>query len=116
MKGLNPMQDELKNLFPLMMLRGLNTPICAAYLITKPVFVIGKAKECDARLFFSSEISRRHAQISWANGSYTIIDLNSTNKTYLNGCVLEPQKAYPLRPQDTVSFSGFTFLVEQLEL
>ena len=101
---------------PLMMLSGVNTPVCAVYLINKPLFVIGKAADCDAVLHFSSEISRKHAQISWADGRYTLIDLGSTNHTYLNGKMLIPNQPYPIRERDMISFSGFTFVAEQLTL
>lgn len=103
-------------LSPRILLSGVNTPVCALYLVTGSSFLLGKDSRCDAVLYFSSEISRQHARITWAGGQYSIEDLNSTNHTYLNGALLSPGAAYPLTPGDTVTLSSFTFLVEQLAL
>lgn len=45
---------------------------------------------------FQMGISRRHAKIRRAETGYEIIDLGSTNGTWLNGQRLAPEKPYPL--------------------
>lgn len=95
-----------------MMLYGINTPVCAIYLVTKPEFSVGYSSDCDAVLSFSREISRHHARIIWENGIYSVIDSNSTNHTFLNGKVLEPEKSYELRGGDQLSFASFLFDVK----
>lgn len=108
--------EELYEMSPLVFLSGLNTPTCTMYLVNRPSFIIGRAEECNAALRFSSAISRKHARIDWQEGRYTLTDLGSTNHTYINGVELIPNKPYPLKPRDTVSFSDFSFLVEPLAL
>lgn len=101
---------------PTLILNGINTPVCAAYLITKPHFVIGKSHESDAIMDFSSEISRTQACIDWTENGYTITDLNSTNRTFLNGSVLAPDMPYELNSGDVVTFSWFQFRVSKLNV
>ena len=114
-----PMHEELTGhcapRSPLL-LTGLNTPVCAAYLVEKLPFVLGKAEDCDAVLYFSSEISRHHARIDHTGDHVTITDLGSANHTRLNGGLLTPNAPYPIKPGDQVSFSVFNFLVEELRL
>ena len=45
---------------------------------------------------FQLGVSRRHAIIRETEDGYEIIDINSTNGTWLNGQRLVPNKAYPL--------------------
>ncbi|PJI07949.1 MULTISPECIES: type VII secretion protein EssC [Clostridium] len=47
-------------------------------------FTIGRAKFNDI-VFDDIKVSEKHAEIFEDNGKYVIVDLNSTNKTYLNG-------------------------------
>lgn len=42
-------------------------------------------------------VSRRHAMIRRANGGYEVIDLESTNGTWLNYKLLLPNQPYPLQ-------------------
>jgi len=42
-------------------------------------------------------VSRRHAKIRRANGGYEVIDLESTNGTWLNYKLLLPNQPYPLQ-------------------
>ena len=95
-----------------MLICGVNTRPCAAYLVTKPDFVLGKSSGCDGVLDFSDEVSREHARISWADGQYTITDLNSRNGTFLNGRKLAGGEAYPLHAGDRIGISAFLFSVE----
>lgn len=95
-----------------MIIAGINTSTCATYLIDKPVFTLGKASACDGILDFSEEISREHARISWADGKYTITDLNSMNGTFLNGRPVPPNQPQPLKEGDRIGISTFLFSVE----
>ena len=47
-------------------------------------------------------ISRRHAEISYDNGSYLLRDLGSKNGTFLNGERLEPNAVRVLQARDRV--------------
>ncbi|MBE6766518.1 MAG: FHA domain-containing protein [Ruminococcaceae bacterium] len=55
-------------------------------LLNKPSFRIGKEKKyCDYFVFDNNAVSRSHADIVTREKRYFIIDLNSTNKTYIDG-------------------------------
>jgi len=46
--------------------------------------VVGRGSECDIVLH-DNQVSRRHAEITYRDGSYWIKDLGSTNQTFVNG-------------------------------
>jgi hypothetical protein len=52
--------------------------------LTKRTMVIGRSRDCDITID-DSNISRRHAEIRQENGSYWIVDLDSTNGVEVNG-------------------------------
>jgi hypothetical protein len=60
----------------------------SAYFLTHPVTVIGRAAECDLRLD-DPGVSRRHAELRYADGKVGIIDLGSTNGISVNGRAVE---------------------------
>ncbi len=99
---------------PTLFLWGINTPVCAAYLINKPSFTLGKAETCDGVLGFSEEISREHARITYHDGVYYLSDLGSTNKTYLNGQMLNPDEETHLNIGDRVTLSVYSFNVDHI--
>lgn len=60
-------------------------------------------------------VSRRHAEFTKnGEGKVFITDQKSTNKTYVNNCVLEPYQAVELHDGDEVRLANedFTFIVE----
>ena len=81
-------------------------------LIDKEYFLIGKdPRICDIRIK-QKNISRQHAVIQfrkirkekeWEIVPY-LIDLNSTNGTYLNGDKIDNKKYYELREKDQLNF------------
>lgn len=93
---------------------GVNTPVCVQLLINLPEFLLGKNDSCNGNLSFNGEISREHCKIVWHDNQYFIVDLNSTNGTYLNGEMLVPNQEYPIQPGDYLRLSASTFLVEQI--
>jgi NADPH-dependent 2,4-dienoyl-CoA reductase/sulfur reductase-like enzyme/pSer/pThr/pTyr-binding forkhead associated (FHA) protein len=62
-----------------------------------------------------SSISRRHAEISYANGQYVVRDLGSANGTFLNGSRLEANKAYPLKANDRLRFGSVSYTFQAKE-
>lgn len=109
---INSKTDDV--LSPELFLWGINTPVCAAYLINKPTFTLGKAETCDGVLAFSDEISREHARITCRDGVYYISDLGSTNKTYLNGQLLIPNEETQLNVGDRITLSVYSFSVDHI--
>ncbi len=78
------------------------------------VLVLGKSPECDL-IMLEGEISRQHAQIIHnSNNELYLVDLGSTNGTFVNGRKLEPGVPYQIKINDKISFSsslgnGITF-------
>ncbi|HLX39999.1 MAG TPA: FAD-dependent oxidoreductase [Ktedonobacteraceae bacterium] len=59
-----------------------------------------------------NSISRRHAEIHYANGQYMLHDMGSTNGTYINDQRVMENSTTMLQPDDRVSFGkdiAFTF-------
>lgn len=66
--------------------------------LDKGSLLLGRRAGCDI-IFSDSSVSRRHAQIEWSRGQYSIIDLGSTNGTKVNGVRVTSRV---LEPGDTV--------------
>jgi ABC-type multidrug transport system ATPase subunit len=83
-------------------------------LLVKFAFVHGQATEVvvgrssSAQIVLNNNvISSQHAQLIFdANGNLYVIDLNSSNGTFLNDRKLEPGVPYQIRENDKLSFSG----------
>jgi len=56
-------------------------------------------------------ISSNHAKVTRANNEWFITDLNSTNKTYVNGAKLEPNVPVKIKQNDVVMLANVTFTV-----
>src|SRR5689334_23354500 len=54
------------------------------YELSEGETIIGRLPDCDI-VVSNSQVSRRHAQITGASGTYRIADHGSTNGTYVNG-------------------------------
>ena len=70
--------------------------------------VIGRSDGCDIR-FLDMKISRNHCQIRKKLDGYFIKDLGSTNKTILNGEVIEDERK--LEVGDLIDLGDVTLLV-----
>lgn len=77
----------------------------------KPV-VIGRSASADAVIVDAEGVvSRRHAEVAWADGSWRITDLLSKHGTHVNGNKLTPGLATTLRDGDRVRIGPWTFRV-----
>ena len=56
-------------------------------------------------------ISSRHAKVDLLGNEWYITDLNSSNKTYLNGCVLTPNVPAKLTDKDSLVLANISFTV-----
>lgn len=78
--------------------------------INKPVFRVGKERSyVDYFIADNGAISRSHADIITRNGRVYIRDLNSKNRTYVNGSVLAPEVETELFHGDTVKLANEEF-------
>jgi len=73
----------------------------------KPVVVVGRNKDCDLRFDVQKDldVSGRHAEIWFADGTYTLHDPGSTNGTFVNGERIgkEPRE---VKSGDRIQFGG----------
>lgn len=56
-------------------------------------------------------VSRRHIQIAYVDGAFTMTDLNSTNGTMLNGRFVAPAHSQRLRPFDQITLGQLRLTV-----
>src|SRR5229473_3676962 len=61
-------------------------------------------------LIDNDSVSRRHAEISYANGQYVLRDVGSANGTMVNEKRLEPGSTHLLKHNDRVRFGQVTYL------
>ncbi len=57
-------------------------------------------------------MSRRHAEVIFKSGTWLVKDLGSTNKSKLNGELLEPQREYPVKQGDRIMLADQEFTVK----
>lgn len=80
-----------------------------------PTRILTVGRELDAVLFINHHaVSRRHAEITYANGHFLLRDLGSKNGTFLNDKRLEPHNMHILNPHDQVRFG--TVMVYTLQV
>ena len=73
-------------------------------------FSIGRARECDF-VIDSPDVSRLHARFDFDHQQVYIMDLGSTNGTYLNNHPLEPNKQAKLRAGDEINIGNVALLL-----
>src|SRR5690606_12316477 len=59
-------------------------------------------------------VSRYHAQISYYQGCFNVIDLASANGTKINGLRLRANTMYPIAEKDKLSFGLFDVVVDEI--
>jgi hypothetical protein len=81
-----------------------------SFLINKPVFRIGKERSyADYFVANNNMVSRSHADIISRSGKYFIVDLNSKNKTYVNGVPVPAQQEIEIHNGDTIRLANEEF-------
>lgn len=79
--------------------------------IDKPVFRIGKKKDCSLRLPDNKAVSRVHAELLLKNGTCYIKDLDSTNGTFVNELQLPKETEMEVKDGDVLKFANQEFLL-----
>nr|HET6902932.1 FAD-dependent oxidoreductase [Ktedonobacteraceae bacterium] len=92
----------------------LVSSIGGAYLSQTKVVTIGR-QEGVGLLIKHGTISRRHAEVSYANGQYVLRDVQSRNGTFVNGTRLEAGGVHVLTPNEKVRFGDVTFTFQLQE-
>ena len=71
----------------------------------EPNDILGRENKAAEYLKKYPTVSRRHCQFFYENGKWYLKDLQSTNKTYINGEAIEPLKKVAIKKGDELSFS-----------
>ena len=89
--------------------RGSTPEQTREVVVNQAEFLIGRGADCDLRLR-DHEISRHHCIIRVVGGEATLVDLGSSNGTYLNGQRVRSQA--PLHSGDELRLGAATFVVD----
>ncbi len=73
-------------------------------------FIIGKLTEGIDLTIEDRSVSRRHARLTNQDGNIFLMDLNSTNGTFLNGMKMDENKLYLISDMDEISFSQVKYI------
>lgn len=85
----------------------------AVIMIDRPQFRIGRDPGvADYIVMDNTAVGRQHADIVQHGGETFVVDLNSTNHTYVNGCQVSPGSEYPLHNGDQLMLGDECFRVE----
>lgn len=102
----NRKTKAVQSLNKIYLTNGIN-PNADRIFINKKVFVIGRLSD---KTDFSPKdptISKLHAEILKKHSKYYIMDLKSTNGTYLNGSILKSNKKYRITNGDTIDIGNY---------
>ena len=78
--------------------------------LNKPVFRIGKEKSyVDYFIGDNTAISRSHANIISRDGTFVVVDTQSTNHTFVNGTMLQPNEEVAVNHGDTIRLANEDF-------
>jgi diguanylate cyclase (GGDEF)-like protein len=70
--------------------------------------IIGRGEDCDIRLLDTS-VSRRHVRLERINEEYFVLDMQSTNGTYVNDVPSRPGEPLPLKDGDYLRVGNCIF-------
>jgi pSer/pThr/pTyr-binding forkhead associated (FHA) protein len=79
------------------------------YELQTPVTLLGRGTDCDLRLV-DPGVSRHHAELRVENGQVVLVDLSSTNGTFVNG---QPVRRVALTDGTQVSLGRTTLIFRQ---
>lgn len=79
-------------------------------IINKSIFRIGKDRyNTDYTVIDNSAVSRQHADIITKNGEYFIMDLGSTNHTYINGRIIYDKVEIKIENENVIKLGNEEF-------
>lgn len=77
--------------------------------IIKTEFLIGKSPDADYQIVDNRRVSRRHATFRISNGECYVRDHNSTNHTFINGKLIQPEFEIRLSNDDYIRLADEEF-------
>lgn len=83
-----------------------------SFTVSRPQFRIGRDPAAmDYIVSDNTAVGRHHADILWHDDAYFVVDMNSTNHTYLNGQEIAPGMEYMLQNGDELTLGDEVFHV-----
>lgn len=95
--------------YQLVVVRGRSAT--KALKLVEGVTTVGRQQDCQLRIS-SSQVSRRHCQLYEKDGQLLVMDLGSSNGTFINGKKIEMQMA--LKPGDVLALGSVKLRVEKI--
>src|SRR6266566_2694481 len=93
--------------------RGMSQQLSQEETLLSQTKIMTIGRQAGAYLLIDNDsVSRRHAEISFANKQYVLRDLGSSNGTFVNEVRLEADKVYILKPDDRVRFGKVKFMFQ----
>jgi pSer/pThr/pTyr-binding forkhead associated (FHA) protein len=77
--------------------------------IDQPEAIVGRHSSADVRVA-GADVSRRHCQIAFVDGSWRVRDLGSLNGVFVNN---ERIDAAPLKVGDRLRMGNITYIIER---
>lgn len=108
------LNDDLATqlLFTDVNLRYLEDAVGHQTLIHINPFIVGRGEGCNFVIAFP-EVSKSHCRFELIEMVCFIVDMGSTNGTYLNHDRLTPNQTYPLKDGDVIQIGNQTFIYHQ---
>lgn len=97
---------------------SVTVPVTGTLFLGRDTTKIGITSSLDLTPYgaYQAGISRLHAEIRWSSEQYLeIMDLHSTNGTYLNGKFLKPLYSYRLHDGDQIRMANLNMTVHYKE-
>lgn len=100
---------------PTLLFCGLKTPVKVEFAIDKEEFLIGKnVQAVDGPITFNKAISRVHCKIKYINNKPYIIDMGSSNFTYVNGNKIQVNQQVPIKVGDRITLANSDFILKAI--
>lgn len=89
---------------------AINAPVSLEIPITKDEFILGRKQDLvDGAITFNKMIGRVHCKFVRQNGRYALIDLKSSNGTYVNNMRLQPEQPFLIHAGDIIRLANSEF-------
>jgi len=100
---------------PRLILSGVKTPERIEIVINKPEFLFGKARESvDGVVQFNNAISRVHCKFICVENRYFVVDMGSSNGTFINGARATANAQVPVKAGDRVKLANSEFVLKAI--
>ena len=88
---------------------GTGVETGSTYELQTPVTLLGRGTDCDLRMV-DPGVSRHHAELRVEDGQVVLVDLGSTNGTFVNG---QPVRRVALTDGTTITLGRTTLVFRQ---